>query len=90
MNTLMKQMCVTFGAVMLSTAVWAKLPVPPETPESKAAKEAAAAKTAAGAKMDGYKLCVAQEAAAAAYFKSAKAKGKTVAPGEGPACVKPS
>lgn len=90
MKKMIKTLCVALPAVLLSASVLAKLPVPPETPESKAAKEAAAAKAAAAAKMDGYKLCVAQQAAAAAYFKSAKAKGKTVSPGEGPACVKPS
>ena len=90
MKTIVKSLCVALPALLLSASVLAKLPVPPETPESKAAKEAAAAKAAAAAKMDGYNLCMAQQAAANAYFKNAKAKGKTVAPGEGSACVKPS
>lgn len=90
MKRFISSVVVAVPAILLSASVLAKLPVPPETPESKAAKEAADAKKAAAAKMDGYHLCMAQQAAAAAYFKTAKAKGKTVAPGEGPACVKPT
>jgi hypothetical protein len=91
MKTIVKPLLLASSVLLASASAWAKLPVPAPTEESKAAAAAAAVKKAAAAKMDGYKLCVAQERAAAAYFKRAKASGQSVTPAQSaPACVKPS
>lgn len=91
MQAIVKPLFLASALVLASASAWAKLPVPEVTEASKAAAAAAAEKNAAAAKMEGYKLCVAQERAAAAYFKQAKASGKSVQPAQAaPACVKPS
>jgi len=79
-----------------SAGAWAKLPPPSEEAKAKAeeakAKAAeAAAKTAWAAKVDGYKLCISMDKAAANYFKTAAAAGKSVPPAlpNAPACTDP-
>ena len=68
------------GALLLGTAVWAKLPSPADEAKAKAAE--AAARTAWSGKVDGYQLCRAQDRVAAHVKKAslpdkdAKAAGK--------------
>jgi hypothetical protein len=91
MKTIFKPLCLAACVLLASNVVWAKLPVTAPTEESKAAAADAAVKKAAAGKMDAYKVCTAQMTAVAAYFKNAKAMGKTVNPPTAtPACVKPS
>jgi hypothetical protein len=70
-------LCV-LALALAAPMAWAKLPAPPDTPEAKAKAAEAAAKTAWSAKVDSYKLCLAQDRVAAAYRASAAAAGKTV------------
>lgn len=63
-------------AAMASTAL-GKLPAPSDEAKARAAE--AAAKAAWAGKVGGYKLCLSQDAVAAAYLKKAKAAGKDVA-----------
>lgn len=73
---------------VFSTASLAKLP--PPSPEAQAKAAEAAARTAWAAKVDGYKLCQAQDKTAAAYFASARAAGKPVhASASTPPCADP-
>lgn len=91
MKTFIKPLCLAACVLLAANGAWAKLAVPAETEESKAAAAAAAVKKAAAGKMDAYNLCAAQMTSVAAYFKHAKATGKTVNPPTAtPACVKPS
>lgn len=75
----MKKMMKTFCAVAvlgcLSSAALAKLPAPSDEAKAKAAE--AAAKAAWAGKVDAFKLCKAQDRAAAHYMKTA---GKGAAP----------
>ena len=78
------------AAAVLSTAVQAKLPVPPQTDEAKAKAAEAAAKTAHGNKVEAFKLCKSMDKAAAHYFKTSAAAKKDVKPAVAtPACADP-
>ena len=82
-------LCLT---LLLAATAHAKLPAPPPpTEEAKAKAAEAAAKTAWAAKVDGYKLCISMDKAAANYFKTAAAAGKSVPPAlpNAPACTDP-
>jgi len=71
-----------------STSALAKLP--PPSPEAQAKAAEAAARAAWSAKVDSYKLCQAQDKAAAVYFASARAAGKSVPqPAATPPCTDP-
>jgi len=59
-----------------SAGALAKLP--PPGPEAQAKAAEAAARAAWSAKVDGYKLCQAQDKTAAVYFASARAAGQSV------------
>lgn len=61
---------------------WAKLPAPTEEAKAKAAE--AAAKAAHAAKVEAYKLCLAQDRVAAHYHRSVKREYKPAA-----ACADP-
>lgn len=74
----MKKLLIVSLLASASALALAKLP--PPTDEAKAKAAEAAAKTAWAGKVDAYKLCKAQDAAAAAYVKSAKAAGKEIKP----------
>jgi hypothetical protein len=77
-------------AALLVTTAFAKLPTPVLTDEAKAKAAEAAAKTAHGNKIADFQLCKSREAAAAHYYKTAKAAGKdTKPPTETPACADP-
>lgn len=79
-------------AVLLAASAHAKLPAPPPpTEEAKAKAAEAAARTAWAAKVEGYKLCAYMDKAAANYFKTAAAAGKSVPPAtaNAPACTDP-
>ena len=56
------------GALLLSAAVWARLPAPSDEAKAKAAE--AAARTAWSGKVDGYQLCKAQDRVAAHVKKA--------------------
>ena len=78
------------ATVLLALTAHAKLPAPVLTDEAKAKAEEAKAKTAWSAKVDGYKLCLSMDRAAAHYFKTASASGKAVKPAQtAPACADP-
>ena len=69
--------CLALALLAGASASWAKLPAPPEpTPEAKAKAAETAARTAWTGKLDGYKLCMAQDRAAEKYRASATAAGK--------------
>ena len=73
-----------------SASVMAKLPAPVLDDAAKAKAEEAKAKTAHAGKVDAYKLCLSMDRAAASYFKTAAASGKTVKPAAAlPACADP-
>ena len=77
-------------SLLVSTAAFAKLPAPVLTDEAKAKAAEAAAKTAWAAKVDGYKLCLSMDKAAAHYQKTAAAAGKAVKPATAtPPCADP-
>lgn len=81
----MKKHLLVLSALLISFGALAKLPAPSEEAKMKASE--VAEKNAHGAKVAGYKLCLAQNKAAAHYFKSqgnAKASAVTT-----PACVDP-
>ncbi|PKO62148.1 MAG: hypothetical protein CVU24_05465 [Betaproteobacteria bacterium HGW-Betaproteobacteria-18] len=80
----MKTLCAASVLAMLSSVASAKLPAPSDEAKAKAAE--AAAKTAWTGKVDGYKLCKAQDRVVAHYKKlpvakdvKAPAKGAPVA-----------
>ena len=86
---LSKTLILIAGAALSISAV-AKLAVPVLTDEAKAKAAEATAKTAWSGKADAFALCKAQNQAAVAYFKSAKAAGKDAKPAaETPACADP-
>lgn len=78
----MKKTVITVCSLVLGLAcasnVFAKLPAPVSTPESKAKAAEAAARTAWSAKVDNYKLCQSQDRVAARYRTEAAAAGKQV------------
>lgn len=74
----MKKLLIASLILGASTLVMAKLPAP--TPEAKAKSDEAAAKSAWSGKIDAYKLCLAQDKTAAAYYKSAQAAAKETRP----------
>ena len=65
-------------ALLLGSAVMAKLPALSDEAKAKAAE--AAAKTAWSGKVEGYLLCKSQDKAAAQYYKTAKTGGKDAKP----------
>lgn len=79
------------GLVMAAASMaLAKIPAPVLTDEAKAKAAETAAKAAWTAKVDAYKLCKAQDKAAASYYMTAKAAGKETKPaGVVPPCVDP-
>lgn len=84
MNKMMKSLCAASVLAMLSSVAFAKLPAPSDEAKAKAAE--AAAKAAWAGKVDGYKLCKAQDRVVAHYKKlpvakdaKAPAKGAPVA-----------
>lgn len=84
----MKKLLILGLLAGASALALAKLP--PPTDEAKAKAAEAAAKAAWAGKVDVYQLCKAQDAVAAAYFKSAKAAGKETKPATAtPACAEP-
>lgn len=89
-NKLFKALAVGVVLGALTGTVLAKLPVAAPSDEAKAKAAEAAAKTAWVAKVDGFKLCKAQDAAAAAYFKQSKVAGKEAKVGvPGAPCTDP-
>lgn len=82
----MKSIAICIAALALSVSALAKLPAPSEEAKAKAAE--AAAKTAHTGKVDAYKLCKSQDAAASHYRKSGKA-GKDNKPVATAPCADP-
>ncbi|MDO8319929.1 hypothetical protein [Rhodoferax sp.] len=82
MKKLMKTLCAAAVLAVLSSVALAKLP--PPTDEAKAKAAEAAPKAAWAGKVDAFKLCQAQDRAAAHYLKTA---GKGAAPAS--SCVDP-
>lgn len=80
----MRQILVLLMALGMTGTVLAKLPAP--TPEQAAKAEAAKAKADWGNKVAAYKLCLAQDKAAARYMKE---KGNAKSAYTGPACQNP-
>jgi hypothetical protein len=64
---LLADLLVAIAVATIATPAFAKLPMPPETPESKAKAEEAAAKAAAAAKREAEDLARYQDKAAAHY-----------------------
>ena len=84
----MKKLMIAGLVLAASSLVMAKLPAP--TPEAKAKSDEAAAKAGWSGKMDAYKLCQAQDQAAASYYKTAQAAGKETKPAiTTPPCADP-
>lgn len=84
----MKIFLISTLAMVVSSAVLAKLPDLSGEAKAKAAESAAKA-TWAG-KVDAYQLCKSQDKVVAAYFKSAKALGKDTKPAPAvPPCADP-
>lgn len=84
----MKKLLIASLILGASTLVMAKLPSP--TPEAKAKSDEAAAKSAWSGKVDTYKLCLAQDKTAAAYYKSAQVAAKETKPATAtPPCADP-
>ena len=84
----MKTFLISTLALMVSSAVLAKLPAPSDEAKAKAAETSA--KTAWAGKVDSYQLCRSQDKVVAAYLKSAKSAGKDVKPASAtPACADP-
>lgn len=81
----MKKHLLVLSALLISFGALAKLPAPTEEAKLKAAETAA--KNAHGTKIAGYKLCLAQNKAAAHYFKSQGKAMTTLA--STPPCVDP-
>jgi hypothetical protein len=78
------------ATALLATTAFAKLPTPVLNEEAKAKAAEAAAKTAHGNKIANFQLCKSMDAAAAHYYKTAKAAGKETKPAvEMPACADP-
>lgn len=88
MNKLLKHFLLAGSALLIGSAVMAKLPAPSDEAKAKAAE--AAAKTAWSGKVEGYLLCKSQDKTSAHYYKSAKASGKEAKPATAtPACADP-
>lgn len=86
----MKKILVASLLLSVSVLVSAKIPAPVLDDAAKAKAAETAAKTAWSGKVDSYKLCKSQDKAAAAYYKSAKAAGKSTKPAaQTPACADP-
>lgn len=86
----MKKILTGLIVALLAANLWAKIPVPPATDESKAKAAEAAAKTAHGNAVANFQLCKSMDAVAAHHAKSAKAAGKDVKPATAtPACADP-
>ena len=84
----MKKITISLLMIVASGVAAAKLPALSDEAKAKAAE--GAAKTAWSGKVDGYLLCKSQDAAAASYFKAAKAAGKVTRPAAAmPACADP-
>lgn len=84
----MKKLLITALVLVASTLAQAKLAAP--SPEAAAKAAEAAAKAAWAGKVDGYKLCQAQDKTAARYLASAKAAGKEIkSPTATPPCSDP-
>ena len=82
-----KSLFALFFALLCASAL-AKIPAPVLSEEAKAKAAEAAAKTAWSGKLESYLLCKYQDQAAANYFKTAAANGKTPKPVAAlPACV---
>lgn len=77
----MKKVTFVLAALALGVVAHAKLPTPVLTDEAKAKAEEAKAKSAHSAKVDGYKLCLSMERAAANHRQTvASAKPATATP----------
>jgi hypothetical protein len=75
-------------ALLVGTAVMAKLPAVSDEVKAKAAETAA--KTAWSGKVDAYRLCKSQDKVAADYYATAKTKNKELKPATAmPPCVDP-
>ncbi len=86
----MKKILTGLIAALLAANLWAKIPVPPATDESKTKAAEAAAKTVHGNAVANFQLCKSMDAVAAHHAKSAKAAGKDVKPATAtPACADP-
>jgi hypothetical protein len=76
------------GTALLMAPAWAKLPPPSDEAKVKAAETAA--RNAWNGKVAGFKLCQAQNAAAAAYYAQARKENREVKPPvDTPACADP-
>ena len=83
-----RHLALAAGLLAASALAQAKLPAPPPpTPEAAAKADEAKARTAYAAKVEAYKLCKAQDKAAASYFKTTGA-GKQPSAGV-PSCTDP-
>jgi len=82
MNKMMKSLCAASLLALMSSVVFAKLPPPSDEAKAKALE--AKAKAAWTGKVGGYKLCLAQDRAAAHYLRTS---GKGVATAS--ACADP-
>ena len=86
----MKKILTGLIVALLAANLWAKIPVPLATDESKAKAAEAAAKTAHGNAVANFQLCKSMDAVAAHHAKTAKAAGKDVKPATAtPACADP-
>ncbi len=89
MNAYSKFAGALMGLCLVAGAV-AKLPAPVLTDEAKAKAAETAGKTAHAGKLDGYKLCVSMDKAAAHWNKTAKSMGKEAKPAIAtPPCADP-
>lgn len=88
MNKTLQKILLAGGALLIGSAVMAKLPALSDEAKAKAAE--AAAKTAWSGRVEGYLLCKSQDKTATHYYKSAKASGKEAKPATAtPACADP-
>ncbi|MDD2918259.1 hypothetical protein [Rhodoferax sp.] len=87
MNKMMKTLSAAFALALMSSVAFAKLPAPSDEAKAKAAE--AAAKTAWTGKVDGFKLCKAQDKVVAHYKKVPVAK-EAKAPVKGAAAAAPA
>ena len=80
---------IAAGLLAACAVAQAKLPAPPSpTPEAAAKADEAKARTAYNGKVEAYKLCKAQDRAAANHFKTTGGSGKP-SMGGAPACADP-
>lgn len=86
----MKKLFLMMALAAVSASALAKLPAPVLDDAAKAKAEEAKAKTAHAGKVDGYKLCLSMERAAANHFKTVAAAGKVARPAQAsPTCTDP-